>query len=112
MPPIRYARSGDVNVAYQITGEGNDIDLVFAPGTGRHGRRRPARDLRRAGDAVRGIAVHTVSRIAGLASPGEVLVSSTIRDLTAGSGLRFEDRGVHTLKGVPEQRQLLRALDV
>jgi len=47
-----------------------------------------------------GIAVHTGARIAGLAGAGEVLVSSTVRDLVAGSGLRFDDRGTHELKGV------------
>jgi class 3 adenylate cyclase len=60
-----------------------------------------------AGPALRGIAVHTASRIASLAGPGEVYTSSTVRDLVAGSGLAFEDRGVHTLKGIPEPRQVL-----
>src|SRR5919198_683952 len=50
---------------------------------------------------VRGIAVHTGARVAGLAGPGEVLVSSTVRDLVAGSGIAFEERGEHELKGVP-----------
>lgn len=50
---------------------------------------------------VGGIAVHTGSRIAAAAEPGEVLVSSTVKDLVAGSGLQFVDRGVHELKGVP-----------
>jgi pimeloyl-ACP methyl ester carboxylesterase/class 3 adenylate cyclase len=68
-------------------------------------------EVERAGSAVRGIAVHLASRIAGVAAPSEVLVSSTIRDLTAGSGLTFVDRGLHALKGVPEQRQLFRALE-
>jgi class 3 adenylate cyclase len=54
-----------------------------------------------AGDKVRGIAVHIGARVASVAEPGEVLVSSTVRDLVAGSGLRFADRGVHELKGVP-----------
>ena len=49
-----------------------------------------------------GIAVHIGARIAALAKAGEVLVSSTVRDLVAGSGLKFTDRGVHTLKGVPD----------
>ena len=49
-----------------------------------------------------GIAVSIGARIASLARPGEVLVSSTVRDLVAGSGLRFEDRGEHPLKGIPE----------
>ncbi len=48
-----------------------------------------------------GVAVHIGARIAALARGGEVLVSSTVHDLVAGSGLRFEDRGLHVLKGVP-----------
>jgi class 3 adenylate cyclase len=48
-----------------------------------------------------GIAVHTANRIASLADPGEILVSRTVVDLTAGSGLQFEDHGEHQLKGVP-----------
>src|SRR5438132_7939397 len=51
---------------------------------------------------VGGIAVHIGARIAGAAEPGEALVSSTVKDLVAGSGLTFEDRGEHALKGVPE----------
>ena len=53
------------------------------------------------GAAVRGIAVHIGSRVGARASPGEVLVSSTVRDLVAGSGLAFDSRGDHDLKGVP-----------
>jgi class 3 adenylate cyclase len=49
---------------------------------------------------IAGIAVHTASRIAALAAPGEILVSRTVVDLTAGSGLRFEARGEHQLKGL------------
>lgn len=49
-----------------------------------------------------GIAVHIGARIGGLAGPGEILVSSTVRDLVAGSGLSFVDRGVHALKGIPD----------
>jgi class 3 adenylate cyclase len=60
-----------------------------------------------AGDDVRGIAVHVGARIAAMARAGEVLVSSTVRDLVAGSGLRFDDRGLHSLKGVPDEWQLL-----
>ena len=52
---------------------------------------------------VEGIAVHIGARIADLAGPGEVLVSSTVRDLVAGSGIEFADRGTHVLKGVPEE---------
>ena len=50
---------------------------------------------------VAGIAVHTGARVAALAAPGEVLVSSTVKDLVAGSGLAFRDQGSHQLKGLP-----------
>jgi class 3 adenylate cyclase len=53
------------------------------------------------GAKIGGIAVHIGARVAALAQPGEVLVSTTVRDLVAGSGLQFEERGTHTLKGVP-----------
>ncbi len=53
------------------------------------------------GPAIRGVAVHTGARIMAQAGPGEVLVSSTVRDLVAGSGLDFEARGEHELKGIP-----------
>ena len=53
-----------------------------------------------------GIAIPTGARIASLAEPGEVLVSSTVRDLVAGSGISFEDRGTHELKGVPGEWRL------
>jgi class 3 adenylate cyclase len=58
------------------------------------------------GDDVRGIAVHIGARIGSLAGPDEVLVSSTVKDLVAGSGLRFEDAGEHELKGVPDRWRL------
>jgi len=54
-----------------------------------------------------GIGVSIGARISALAGPGEVLVSSTVRDLVAGSGLRFEDRGEHQLKGVPDPWRVL-----
>jgi class 3 adenylate cyclase/alpha-beta hydrolase superfamily lysophospholipase len=63
-------------------------------------------ELERRGDDVGGIGVHIGSRIAGLAGPGEVWVSRTVKDLTAGSGLEFDARGAHALKGVPEQWEL------
>ncbi len=50
---------------------------------------------------VAGIAVHTGARVSSLAQPGEVLVSSTVKDLVAGSGISFDDRGTHQLKGIP-----------
>jgi pimeloyl-ACP methyl ester carboxylesterase len=62
------------------------------------------------GPKVRGIAVHTGARVASLAAPGEVLVSRTVKDLVAGSGLDFVDRGVHELKGVPGEWRLYAAV--
>lgn len=59
-----------------------------------------------AGDRVRGIAVHIGARVAATAAPGEVLVSSTVKDLVAGSGIEFDDRGSHSLKGVPGEWRL------
>jgi class 3 adenylate cyclase len=53
------------------------------------------------GSDVGGIAVHIGARVGALAKPSEVLVSSTVKDLVAGSGLSFSDRGEHELKGVP-----------
>ena len=58
------------------------------------------------GDDVGGIAVHIGARVASLASANEVMVSSTVKDLVAGSGLRFSDRGVRELKGVPGEWHL------
>ena len=58
------------------------------------------------GDDVGGIAVAIGARVSSLAGPGEILVSSTVKDLVAGSGLSFEDRGLHSLKGVPEEWHL------
>jgi class 3 adenylate cyclase len=52
-------------------------------------------------DKVSGSAVHIGARVASIAAPNEVFVSSTVKDLVAGSGLHFTDRGSHTLKGVP-----------
>ena len=58
------------------------------------------------GEKVGGIAVHIGARVASLAEAGEVLVSSTVKDLVAGSGIGFEDRGAQTLKGVPGEWRL------
>jgi class 3 adenylate cyclase len=54
----------------------------------------------------KGIAVHVAARIADLAHGGEVLASQTVRDLVAGSNLHFVDRGLHSLKGLPEEVRL------
>jgi class 3 adenylate cyclase len=59
---------------------------------------------------VRGIAVHIASRVANLGGAGDVLVSRTVKDLVAGSGIRFEDFGVHALKGIPEAWQVFRSV--
>jgi pimeloyl-ACP methyl ester carboxylesterase len=60
------------------------------------------------GDAVRGLAVHMGARVAALAGASEVWVSSTVKDLSIGSGLAFEDAGEHVLKGVPDRWRLYR----
>lgn len=61
-------------------------------------------------DDVAGIAVHLAARVAEKADPGEVLVSNTVRDLVAGSGLRFGDRGDHLLRGFSEPLRLFAAI--
>lgn len=69
-------------------------------------------EIELAGDHIRGIAVHIGARVAALAGPREVLVSSTVKDLVAGSGIGFEDRGEHTLKGVPGTWRIFLAASV
>jgi pimeloyl-ACP methyl ester carboxylesterase len=59
-----------------------------------------------AGDKLAGVAVHIGARVAAAARPGEVVVSGTTKDLVAGAGLRFADRGAHALKGVPGEWRL------
>jgi pimeloyl-ACP methyl ester carboxylesterase len=66
-------------------------------------------EIELAGDKVRGIAVHIGARVAAAATPGEVLVSSTVKDLAAGSGIRLADRGNHVLKGCPGEWRLFAA---
>jgi class 3 adenylate cyclase len=61
------------------------------------------------GDNIGGLAVHIGARIMAEAAPGEVLASGTVKDLVAGSGLSFSDRGAHVLKGVPDQWRLYAA---
>jgi class 3 adenylate cyclase len=63
-------------------------------------------EVESSGDRVAGIAVHIGARVSAEARPGEVLASSTVKDLVAGSGIAFEDRGVHALKGVPGEWRL------
>jgi class 3 adenylate cyclase len=92
--PIRAARC-----ALAAVEAVRDLDLQIRAGlhTG---------EVELAGDQVRGIAVNIGARVAGLAGPSEVLASSTVKDLVAGSTLEFEDRGTHELKGVPGSWQL------
>ncbi len=61
------------------------------------------------GEDLGGIAVHVGARIGALAGPGQVLVSSTVKDLVVGSGIAFQDRGMHALKGVPNEWRLFAA---
>jgi pimeloyl-ACP methyl ester carboxylesterase len=66
-------------------------------------------EVQLSGRDVRGVGVHVAARIMSLARPGEVLVSSVVRDLAVGSGLKFAERGRHVLKGVPGEWELLTA---
>ena len=63
-------------------------------------------ELREGGHRVGGIAVHIAARVMAIAAPGEILVSSTVKDLVAGSGIEFRDGGMHDLKGVPDAWRL------
>ena len=81
--PIRYAESDGLQIAYQVVGSG-PVDVVYVPGS----------------------ANHIEARVAATAAAGEVLVSSTVKDLVVGSGMAFAGRGAHTLKGVPGEWQL------
>lgn len=79
------------------------IELRFGIHTG---------ECQRQGDSMIGIAVHTAARIMALAQPGEVLVSRTLTDLVAGSGLHFRDRGMCMLKNVPGEWRLFCVVDL
>jgi class 3 adenylate cyclase len=63
------------------------------------------------GDDVGGIAVHIGSRVLDAGDPGDIVASSTVKDLVAGSGIGFADRGVHELKGVPDRWRLFTVTD-
>jgi class 3 adenylate cyclase len=63
-------------------------------------------EIELAGDDIRGLAVHIAARVMGAAGPGEVLTSATVKDLVFGSGIKFENRGTHVLKGVPGEWRL------
>jgi len=76
-----YAQIDGLSIAYQVHGDG--APLIFQPGY-----------------------MTNIDQNSALAGPGEVLVSSTVKDLVIGSGTRFSDRGIHTLKGVPDDWHL------
>jgi class 3 adenylate cyclase len=63
-------------------------------------------EIEMTGADIGGIAVHIAARVGAAAGASEVLVSSTVKDLVAGSGIDFVDRGTQTLKGIPDQRRL------
>jgi class 3 adenylate cyclase len=92
--PARAVRCADA-----VSGRVADLGLEIRAGI--HAGECELRD----GD-VAGIAVHTAARVAALAAPGEVLVSQTVKDLIAGSGIELDDRGAHELKGVPGEWKL------
>ena len=68
-------------------------------------------EVERRSEGIAGIGVHIAARVNGLAEAGEVLVSRTVRDLVTGSGLTFVERGKHRLKGVPEEWEILEAVE-
>ena len=82
---VRFARSGDVDIAYRVVGDG-PIDLVYAQGAYTH--------------------LETSWELRSSVATASVLVSGTVRDLVAGSGLEFEDRGTAELRGVPGEWRL------
>jgi class 3 adenylate cyclase len=71
-------------------------------------RRDHTGECERIGEKLGGIAVHIGARVAAQAAPGQVLVSSTVKDLVAGSGIDFDDLGPTALKGIPEPWRLYR----
>jgi class 3 adenylate cyclase len=77
---------------------------VVSPGVSRTAHRRFGPPI--PNDKLSGIAVHIGARVASHAAANEVLVSSTVKDLVAGSGIRFEDPGVQSLKGAPGEWRL------
>ena len=95
--PARAVRCG---LAIAGAAEANGLEVRVGLHTG---------EIELMGDDVGGIAVHIASRVADRAGPGEVLVSSTVKDLVAGSGLRFADRGTAQLKGIEDEWRLFAA---
>src|SRR4051812_28340723 len=102
----RYARSGDASIAYHVTGDGpaRAVRCAQAAATAIRSLGVEIRAGVHTGECelmpgdVGGIAVHIAARVMALAAPGQVLVSSTVRDLVVGSGRHFEDAGTHALR--------------
>lgn len=88
-----------ISCACEIVEKVRELDLSVRAGvhTG---------ECEQVGEKLGGLAVHIGSRVTGAAQAGEVLVSSTVRDLVAGSGIQFKERGSHVLKGVPGEWKL------
>ena len=101
IPETRYGRSGDAYIAYQVAGDG-PFDLLQLPGGFQNVELWWESKHRL--EASRRLA--EVARVAALAGPGEVLVSRTVKDLVAGSGIGFADRGAAELKGIPGEWRL------
>jgi class 3 adenylate cyclase len=93
--PARGVRCADA-ICQEVGGIGIDVRAGVHVG-----------EIELRGVEIGGIAVHLAARVMSTAGAGEVVVTRTVKDLTAGSGLHFEDRGVHELKGIPEAWQLL-----
>jgi class 3 adenylate cyclase/pimeloyl-ACP methyl ester carboxylesterase len=92
-----------IRCAQAIVSGAHDLDLEVR--TGLH-----TGECERRGDDIAGLAVHIGARVAATAGPGDVLVSSTVKDLVLGSGIEFDDRGMHTLKGVEGEWHLFAAM--
>lgn len=60
------------------------------------------------GESLEGITIHVAARVSAIAAGGEILVSRTVKDIVSGSGIKFEDIGTHTLKGIPDEHQLFK----
>ena len=60
------------------------------------------------GQSLEGVAIHMAARVSSMAAGGDILVSRTVKDLVAGSGIEFEDFGTHELKGIPDEHQIFR----
>ena len=96
--PARAVRAG---LAIRDALRGLGLDIRVGVHTG---------EIEQAAGGPRGIAVHLAARVLAAAGPGEVLVSQTTHDLVEGSGLEFEDRGEHELKGIAGARRLYAVL--